>query len=138
MNKKLKKCDEKGTPLLVIANVCEAIPSGVCFIIKTRSSFESSAIIKHPAVYIMTNKKDGVLYTGVTSDLYKRIEQHKCGKVKGFTERYQCKMLVFYECHDTMESAILREKQIKAGSRQKKIDLIVKINPLWKDLSERL
>ena len=88
------------------------------------------------AVYIMANKRNGTLYVGVTSNLQKRVYEHKQGIVAGFTKKYNCKLLVFYEIHDIMESAILREKQIKAGSRNKKITLIDDINPQWTDLYE--
>jgi len=90
--------------------------------------------MKQPAVYIITNHKNGTLYTGVTSDLPKRIAQHKTGTIEGFSKQYDCKILVFYELHETMESAILREKQIKAGSRKKKLTLIEPQNPTWRDL----
>ncbi|MBY0272752.1 MAG: GIY-YIG nuclease family protein [Alphaproteobacteria bacterium] len=90
--------------------------------------------MKIPMVYIMANTKNGTLYTGVTSDLIKTVYEHKVGIMKGFTHKYSCKNLVFYELHDTMEAAITREKQIKAGSRKKKIELIKTMNPDWKDL----
>jgi putative endonuclease len=82
----------------------------------------------------MTNKADTVLYTGVTNDLLRRVYEHKGKFVKGFTSRYKISKLVYYEVCDTAESAILREKQIKAGSRQKKINLIVSMNSGWRDL----
>ncbi len=94
------------------------------------------ADMKILAVYIMANKRNGTLYVGVTSNLQKRVYEHKQGIVAGFTKKYNCKLLVFYEIHDIMESAILREKQIKAGSRNKKITLIDDINPQWTDLYE--
>lgn len=87
-----------------------------------------------PTVYIVANRKNGALYTGVTSDLAGRIYQHKQGEIKGFTAKYGCKSLVFYEVHSTMENAILREKQIKGGSRRSKVELINQSNPDWKDL----
>ncbi len=90
--------------------------------------------MKQPAVYIMANKINGTLYTGVTSNLVKRIYEHKQSAVKCFTSKYDCKNLVFYELHGNMESAIIREKQIKAGSRQSKIKLIESMNPAWEDL----
>ncbi|MGB4056624.1 MAG: GIY-YIG nuclease family protein [Alphaproteobacteria bacterium] len=90
--------------------------------------------MKQPTVYITTNKRNGSLYTGVTSNLIKRAYQHKEGVIDGFSKKHDCKTLVFYELHATMESAILREKQIKGGSRAKKLDLIEKQNPDWKDL----
>jgi predicted GIY-YIG superfamily endonuclease len=92
---------------------------------------------KQPAIYIMANKCNGTLYTGVTSDLVKRVWQHKQGlPPKSFTSRYECKMLVYYELSDDMVVTIEREKQIKAGSRKDKIDLIVSMNPKWRDLYE--
>jgi putative endonuclease len=90
--------------------------------------------MKLPAVYIMTNSLNGTLYTGVTSDLVKRVWQHKQGIGSQFTTKYQTKMLVYYEQCEDMVSAIEREKQLKAGSRQKKLDLIEKMNPDWRDL----
>jgi putative endonuclease len=90
--------------------------------------------MKLPAVYIMTNKRNGTLYTGVTSNLPQRAWQHREGAIPGFTERYGCKLLVWYERHDEMTSAILREKQIKAGSRKKKLALIEAMNADWRDL----
>jgi putative endonuclease len=90
--------------------------------------------MKNPCVYIMANKPYGTLYTGVTSDLVKRAWQHREGNVKGFTEKYEVKRLVWYELHATMENAIAREKQIKAGSRARKTRLIKTMNPSWQDL----
>jgi putative endonuclease len=87
-------------------------------------------------VYIMTNNNNSVLYTGVTSDLIERVNQHKSKKhIDSFTSRYNICKLVFYESFDTIGEAIKREKQIKAGSRNKKIDLIKGMNPEWNDLS---
>jgi putative endonuclease len=87
-------------------------------------------------VYIMTNDNNSVLYTGVTSDLRDRVNKHKSGKYKkSFTKRYNVYKLVYYEELETIGEAIKREKQIKAGPRRKKIDLINTINPEWKDLS---
>lgn len=91
-------------------------------------------MVKQPAVYILANRKNGTLYTGVTSNLLKRVHEHKEEVTKGFSSKYKCKMLVFYEVHETMESAILREKQIKGGSRDRKIQLVQQVNPEWKDL----
>jgi putative endonuclease len=85
-------------------------------------------------VYIMTNKYNKVLYTGVTSNLPKRVYEHKNHLVDGFTKRYNCDKLVYYEAGGSAEGAIMREKQIKAGSRAKKIALIEKQNPDWRDL----
>ena len=90
--------------------------------------------MKQPAVYIMASQRNGTLYTGVTSQLLARIWQHREGTVDGFTKRYRCKLLVWFELHETMESAIVREKQIKAGSRKAKLKLIEDMNPDWRDL----
>ncbi|WP_244127170.1 GIY-YIG nuclease family protein [Candidatus Sarmatiella mevalonica] len=90
--------------------------------------------MKHPAVYIVASKRNGTLYVGVTSNLIKRVYEHKEGVIEGFTKKYGCKLLVFYESHETMISAILREKVIKGGSRKRKLILIEKMNPDWRDL----
>jgi putative endonuclease len=90
--------------------------------------------MKHPAVYIMASGPNGTLYIGVTSDLVQRIYQHREGHGGGFTARYGCKTLVWFEIGGDMEWAILREKQLKAGSRAKKIALIEAQNPSWRDL----
>jgi putative endonuclease len=82
----------------------------------------------------MASKRNGTLYTGVTSNLIGRVWQHRTGVADGFTKRYDCKLLVWHEAFDTMEQAILREKQIKSGSRRKKLDLIKAMNPDWRDL----
>ncbi len=82
----------------------------------------------------MANHKSGTLYTGVTSDLIKRVWQHKENLVEGFTKKYHVHQLVYYELADDMSVAIVREKQIKAGSRAKKIALIERHNPAWLDL----
>ena len=86
----------------------------------------------------MTNKWNKVLYAGVTNDLIKRIYQHKEKMVSGFTKKYNVSKLVYYELFDNVENAISREKQIKAGSRKKKIELINGFNKQWKDLYEEL
>jgi putative endonuclease len=90
--------------------------------------------MKSPAVYIMASQRNGTLYTGVTSDLVQRVWQHRTGVTEGFTKRYGCKMLVWYDVGSDMMGAIQREKQIKAGSRAKKLGLIEAINPEWADL----
>ena len=89
-------------------------------------------------VYIMTNKNNKVLYTGVTNDLIRRVHEHKEKMTKGFTKKYNIKKLVYYEAFDIVYHAIAREKQIKAGSRQKKIDLINSMNKEWEDLYDGL
>jgi putative endonuclease len=85
-------------------------------------------------VYIVTNKNNNVLYTGVTSDLKKRIYEHREKLVEGFTKKYNLAKLVYYEIGRDVNSAILREKQIKGGSRAKKIELVNSINSDWRDL----
>ncbi len=89
---------------------------------------------KTPCIYIMTNKKHGTLYVGVTSNLCNRVIQHKNSQVKGFTQRYNLYKLVYYEQCPSMGAAIVREKQLKAGSRKRKVDCIESINPEWCDL----
>ncbi len=89
-------------------------------------------------VYIMTNHKNTVLYTGVTNDLHRRVYEHKNKLVEGFTKRYNLTRLVYYELCGDIEGAIIREKQIKAGSRQKKIELVKSMNKEWRDLQEEL
>ena len=93
---------------------------------------------RQPAVYIMTNKRNGTLYTGVTSNLIKRVYQHKQGTQPSFTKQFNCTKLVYYEQCDEMIAAIEREKQIKGGSRKKKLTLIEGMNPRWLDLYETL
>ena len=90
--------------------------------------------MKNPAVYIMTNRPNGVLYVGVTSDLITRVWQHREKQIEGFSYRYNLTQLVWYELHFTMESAILREKQLKAGNRARKCALVECTNPKWLDL----
>ena len=90
--------------------------------------------MKQPAVYVMASKRNGTLYTGVTSNLAQRVHQHRESLVEGFTSRYGCRLLVWYEFYEDMPSAIFREKQIKAGSRKKKLALIEAMNPDWRDL----
>ena len=85
-------------------------------------------------VYMMTNKRNGVLYVGVTNDLIRRIYEHKTHLVKGFTSQYNLELLVWFEQTEDINSAIAREKQLKNWHRKWKIDLIVKSNPTWQDL----
>ena len=91
-----------------------------------------------PCVYILASKPNGTLYVGVTSDLPKRVWEHRQGLVDGFSKKYSIKMLVYLEVHDTMESAILREKQIKAWKRDWKVRLILRDNPEWLDLYDHI
>ncbi|MBA4417312.1 MAG: excinuclease ABC subunit C [Syntrophus sp. (in: bacteria)] len=89
-------------------------------------------------VYIMTNKYNKTLYTGVTSDLKRRIFEHREKLNEGFTKQYNITKLVYYEVYDDPEHAILREKQIKGGSRSKKITFIESMNKDWEDLYEKI
>lgn len=89
---------------------------------------------KQPCVYLLASKRNGTLYVGVTSDLVKRVWEHKNHVVDGFTKQYGVGQLVWYEVHETMESAIQREKAIKEWQRAWKLKLIEKFNPDWKDL----
>ena len=89
-------------------------------------------------MYFLTNWNNRVLYVGVTNDLQRRVYEHKNELIDGFTRKYHVHKLVYYEMCEEIEGAILREKQIKAGSRKKKIDLIAKANPDWKDLWDQL
>ena len=90
--------------------------------------------MKNYCIYILTNKNNSVLYVGVTNNLTGRIWEHKSKLIEGFTKKYNVDKLVYFESFDSPESAIKREKQLKAGSRKKKIELINSLNPEWKDL----
>ncbi len=89
-------------------------------------------------VYILFNKPNGTIYVGVTSNLIKRVYQHKYEFVDSFTKRYHIHKLGYYEIYNNIDDAATREKQLKAGARQRKIDLINKMNPKWDDLYETL
>ena len=89
-------------------------------------------------VYILTNRKSGVLYIGVTSDLAKRVEQHRTGSVPGFAKKYQCRRLVWFEVFDNIHDARIVERRLKAWKRDWKIELIERANPGWSDLGDRL
>ena len=93
---------------------------------------------KQPAVYILASKRNGTLYIGVTSDLVKRIWEHKNNLVEGFTKRYGVHHLVWYELHERMESAIEREKRLKEWKRIWKLELIENSNPNWLDLYDTI
>jgi len=94
--------------------------------------------VKQFYVYLLANKRNGTLYTGVTSNLVQRAGQHKQNIVKGFTKKYDVKLLVYYEAYDSAEAAITREKRIKKWRRAWKLKLIENKNPLWKDLYEEI
>ena len=89
---------------------------------------------KQPCVYILASRRNGTLYVGVTSDLVKRVWEHRNDMVAGFTQRYRVHSLVWFEQHDTMQSAISREKAIKEWKRRWKLELIEQLNPNWRDL----
>ena len=89
---------------------------------------------KQPAIYVLASSRRGTLYTGVTSNLVQRVWQHREHLAEGFTDRYSVTMLVWYELHESMESAIVREKRIKKWNRAWKIQLIEEANPDWRDL----
>ena len=89
---------------------------------------------KQPVIYILASQRNGTLYVGVTSNLVKRVWEHKNNLADGFSRRYGVHMLVYYEIFDTIDAAITREKQLKAGSRAKKLRLIESLNPEWNDL----
>jgi len=94
--------------------------------------------VKQPCVYLLTSKRNGTLYVGVTSNLVQRVWQHKNMLEQGFSIRYDVHTLVWHEAHDTMESAIAREKAIKGWKRDWKLALIEESNPGWRDLYEEL
>lgn len=91
-----------------------------------------------PCVYILASGRNGTLYTGVTACIQKRLQEHESESVDGFTKQYHVHTLVYFELCDTMYTAIAREKQIKGGSRKKKLELIEGMNPTWRDLSNLL
>ena len=91
-----------------------------------------------PVVYLLASKRNGTLYTGVTSDLHGRIHKHRSGIIPGFTRDYRIRLLVWFERHSTMEQAIVREKRIKKWNRAWKLELIEAANPQWRDLAEDL
>ena len=93
---------------------------------------------KSPAVYMLASKRHGTLYIGVTGSLCNRVAAHKDGSVLGFTKKYNVKMLVWFELHETMDIAIRREKQLKEWQRGWKIELLEKENPVWRDLHDEV
>ena len=89
-------------------------------------------------IYILTNKTKNVLYTGVSNNLCRRMREHRSDSIEGFTKQYHVHRLVYYEAHEDSYTAISREKQLKAGSRKRKVELIESINPEWRDLFQEL
>jgi predicted GIY-YIG superfamily endonuclease len=109
-----------------------------CELLRSNPGATREVSMKQPCVYIMASGRNGTLYAGVTSNLPKRAFEHREGQISGFSKKYGCKILVWYELHETMIAAITREKQIKAGSRAKKLALIEEFNPGWEDLYDTL
>lgn len=97
-----------------------------------------ASVNKQPAVYILASKRNGTLYIGVTSDLVKRIWEHKNNMIEGFTKRYNVHRLVWYELHRSMETAITLEKRLKDWKRKGKLELIESNNPNWQDLYQAI
>ncbi|MFC1724094.1 GIY-YIG nuclease family protein [candidate division KSB1 bacterium] len=95
-------------------------------------------MIKKYYIYIMSNKKDGTLYIGITNDLKRRVYEHKDGKIKGFTKRYNLDKLIYFEEFKNIDEAIIREKMLKRWNRTWKTELLEKSNPDWKDLYDDL
>jgi putative endonuclease len=102
------------------------------------AGIQRNAVNKQPAVYILANKRNGTLYVGVTSDLVERIWEHKNNMLEGFTKHYHVHNLVWYVLHESMESAIMREKRLKDWKRAWKLELIESKNPDWLDLYDTL
>jgi len=93
---------------------------------------------KQPCVYVLASKRNGTLYVGATSNLVKRVHEHKNDLADGFTKKYRVHNLVYFELHEDMSDAIAREKQIKKWNREWKLELIEKSNPEWKDLYDNI
>ncbi|WP_248277618.1 GIY-YIG nuclease family protein [Brasilonema sp. UFV-L1] len=122
--------------VIVIATKCSEAISNSRF--RHASINKLLKMNKQYYLYIMTNHYNTVLYTGVTNDLQRRVYEHKSKSIEGFTKKYNITKLVYYEIFEDASTAISREKQIKAGSRQKKIDLVNSLNQEWKDLYDEL
>jgi putative endonuclease len=103
-------------------------------VIPAKAGIQKASVNKQPAVYILASKRNGTLYIGVTSELVKRVWEHKNNMVEGFTKRYNVHRLIWYELHANMESAITREKRLKNWKRKWKLELIERSNPKWLDL----
>jgi putative endonuclease len=116
----------------------ESRPGSLDCFVACRALSNDESSLRQPSVYILASRRNGTLYVGVTSNLPRRVWEHRSGVIRGFTTRYGCKILVRYELHSTMQNAITREKQLKAGSRKKKLALIEATNPTWRDLYDEL
>lgn len=103
-------------------------------VIPAQAGIQQPDVHKQPCVYLLASKRNGILYVGVTSNPVKRVWEHKSDAVEGFTKRYGVHMLVWYEVHENMESAIAREKAIKEWKRSWQLELIEAANPSWRDL----
>ena len=101
---------------------------------RKRGPREFRVVEKRPCVYILASQRNGTLYVGVTSDLARRVFEHKEGAIEGFTKDYEVHNLVLYEFHETVNDALTRKKRIKKWRRQRKLDLIEQSNPRWRDL----
>jgi len=122
------------TPSLLGGIGADLRSGSLLFVIPAKAGIQGASVNKQPAVYILASKRNGTLYIGVTSDLVKRIWEHKNNMVEGFTKRYGVHQLIWYELHETMESAIEREKRLKEWKRKWKLELIERTNPNWQDL----
>jgi putative endonuclease len=103
-----------------------------------KTGIQKNISMKSYYVYIMASKRNGTLYIGVTNDLLKRVYEHKNNFVDGFTKKYSVHSLVYFEQYDDIESAIIREKQLKKWNRKWELELIERVNPQWRDLYEDL
>ena len=103
-------------------------------VIPAKAGIQRRRPVKQPCVYILASQRNGTIYAGVTSDLVKRVWEHKNDLVEGFTKKYRVHTLVWYEAHETMDAAITRERQMKEWKRRWKLELIERTNPDWRDL----
>jgi putative endonuclease len=120
--------------IAALASSIQSLPRSAFIRGHALAAIQRNQQMNQPCVYIMASKRNGTLYTGVTSNLVQRVWQHKNNLVEGFTKRYSIHTLVWYEVHETMESAIIREKSVKKWKRVWKQALIEKNNPEWRDL----
>ena len=114
------------------------VSTGRLLLLQGKDSNDINGMSKQYYVYIMTNRGNTVIYVGVTNDLKRRVYEHRNKTIRGFTEKYNVNKLVYYEICDDIESAILREKQLKAGSRKRKVGLVNGTNSEWNDLYSTL
>ena len=125
--------ERRGDPMIRVTQFMR-LPRSITLRSQRRLLYD--IVMQQSAVYFMTNKSNKVLYIGVTSNLIKRVYQHKTKAYKGFTEKYNCDKLVYFEVFSDINEAISREKQLKKGNRKRKNELVNSMNSLWKDLSE--